>query len=95
MDCNLSGSSVCGILQARVLDWVAVQPTIQKSQYINLSSGIMTEFVMSQDPLPLRLYLDYPLHICQSLFLVQNNDLTYIHHEMITIVSLANIHRLI
>ena len=50
---------------------------------------------MSQDPLPLKLYLDYPLHICQSLFLVQNNDLTYIDHEMITIVSLANIHHLI
>ena len=25
MDCNLSGSSVCGILQATILEWVAVQ----------------------------------------------------------------------
>ena len=24
MDCSLSGSSVCGILQARVLEWVAI-----------------------------------------------------------------------
>ena len=24
MDCSLSGSSVCGILQARILEWVSI-----------------------------------------------------------------------
>jgi len=29
MDCSLPGSSVHGILQARILEWVAVYPLLQ------------------------------------------------------------------
>ena len=44
MDCNLSGSSVSGILQARVLEWVAIsstsqEPKFQLSAYIILSQS--------------------------------------------------------
>ena len=28
MDCNLPGSPVLGILQARILEWVAIGPTV-------------------------------------------------------------------
>ena len=32
MDCNLPGSSVCGILQARILQWVAMPSSRGSSQ---------------------------------------------------------------
>ena len=32
MDCNLPGSSVCGILQARILEWVAISFSRESSQ---------------------------------------------------------------
>ena len=32
MDCSLPGSSVCGILQARILEWVAMTPSRGSSQ---------------------------------------------------------------
>ena len=33
MDCNLSGSSVCGIFQARVLEWIAI--SFSKEEEVN------------------------------------------------------------
>ena len=41
MGCSPSGSSVCGILQARILDWVAISfysETIVKLQWIEIVS---------------------------------------------------------
>ena len=32
MDCRLVGSSVCGILQARILEWVAISFSRESSQ---------------------------------------------------------------
>ena len=37
-DCSLAGSSVCGILQARILEWVS----IPFSRGSNLDLGILT-----------------------------------------------------
>ena len=41
MDCSLPGSSVCGIVQVRILEWVAFPPTGMKEQefnYVNSNS---------------------------------------------------------
>ena len=38
MDCNPSGSSVHGILQARILEWVAISPTRQNKGVFHLNS---------------------------------------------------------
>ena len=48
MDCSLSGSSVHGILQARILEWVAISP----SRGIFLTYGL--------NPRLLSLYWDFP-----------------------------------
>ena len=40
MDCSLSGSSVHGILQARVLEWVAIT---YSTQCIHLNNSVLTQ----------------------------------------------------
>ena len=39
MDCSLPGSSVCGIFQARVLEWVAISLTADKKEKLVLQWG--------------------------------------------------------
>ena len=68
-DCSPPGSSVHGILQARVLEWVAIAFSVSFIGYYKISSTIP-----SVDSRPLL------VDICC---------------EMITRVSLANIHHLI
>ena len=45
MDCSLPGSSVHGIFQARVLEWVAIAFSINVYKYIQFP------FVCSQSPI--------------------------------------------
>ena len=41
MDCSLPGSSVHGILQARVLEWVAIAFSRKRSSYVRINSFII------------------------------------------------------
>ena len=48
MDCSLPGSSVCGILQARILEWVVIpisrgsSPPVDQSQVFCIASRFLT-----------------------------------------------------
>ena len=50
MDCNLPGSSVCGILQARILEWVAIPFSRRSSQprnwtLVSCTASLVTQLV--------------------------------------------------
>ena len=54
LDCNLLGSSVHGILQARILEWVAIQPFPSPGDLPN--PGIKPRFpTLEVDSLPVEL----------------------------------------
>ena len=42
MDCSLPGSSVCGILQTRILEWVAMLPSRESSPPMDRTRGSCT-----------------------------------------------------
>ena len=51
MDCSLPGSSVHGIFQARVLEWVAIAFSVRKTKIkclcvCVLSSSVVSDFLM-------------------------------------------------
>ena len=64
MDCSLPGSSICGILQARILEWLAVsyskEPSRPKDQtcvsYVSLAGRLFTTSGTWEKP-------SIPLHI--------------------------------
>ena len=39
MDCSLPGSSIHGIFQARILEWVAIAFSLRKAKILNLGFG--------------------------------------------------------
>ena len=48
MDCSLPGSSIHGILQARVLEWVAIAVSVQAGAYtFNISCSVAMEKAMA------------------------------------------------
>ena len=49
MDCSLPGCSVHGILQARILEWIAMPSSRRSSQLMDLNLG--PRFFMSEPPL--------------------------------------------
>ena len=44
MDCSLTGSSVHGIFQARVLEWVAISFSRGSSQHPELPQGLLNSY---------------------------------------------------
>ena len=51
LDCNPPGSSVSGILQARILEWVAIPPGNLPDPGIKLASLCLLHWKMSSLPL--------------------------------------------
>ena len=69
MDCSLPGSSVHGIFQARVLEWVAIAFSTKNMRYSKYSLGISNSLeeisFFSKDRWPLRLR---PLQGSQGIY---------------------------
>ena len=76
MNCSLPGSSVHGIFQARILEWVAIYFSRGSSQprdhtHMNCISCITRQNLYHWATWEAQVYC------------IQNNDLTYIYHEVI------------
>ena len=53
MDCSLSGSSIHGILQARILEWIAIpfsRGSSQPRDWIDPWSVLQDDFLLSEPP---------------------------------------------
>ena len=73
MDCSLPGSSVHGIFQARVLEWVAIEATI-----IVVSNFVSYYYVYYQDN-RCHVYSNLKIHsIIQVFPIYSNNDCHYL-----------------
>ena len=51
MDCSLPGSSVCGIFQARVLEWGAIAFSENGLEWVNLIQMTIISTTVSKNPL--------------------------------------------
>jgi len=45
MDCSLPGSSIHGIFQARVLEWVAITSYVYKNLSLDYSKWLLTDIL--------------------------------------------------
>ena len=61
MDCSLPGSSIHGICQARVLEWVAIAFSKQPLPFLPVVGFLSISVLTSSDPSPRRHTLLYPL----------------------------------
>ena len=48
MDCSLPGSSVHGIFQARVLEWIAIAFSVSLHLFIHLLNGIILKYTVNR-----------------------------------------------
>ena len=58
MDCSLPGSSVLGIFQARVLEWVAI--SFSRGKIVGFTNWAKLDHIPTSDPTCLGLLPDYP-----------------------------------
>ena len=62
MDCSPPGSSVCGILQARILEWIAMSTSRESSQFRNCTHACCIFCIAAEPPgksIWLNFYLSY------------------------------------
>ena len=74
MDCSLPGSSVHGILQARILEWVAISFSRERRVWVLTCSlhALLLPSVLLQLEFPSLLWLsDIPLYICCWYFITK------------------------
>ena len=96
MDCGLPVSSVCGILRARILEWVAISFSRESSwprNWILHCKQILYRLSYEKSPPPYRLsesvfsYSKIPMHLVTQV----NNWVNHYIHSLISIKFIKNL----
>ena len=100
MDCCTPGSFVHGILQARILEWVAISSSRGSSQCRDQTHISCTSCTFAAEPIGKPMHKHYSLlannhsfHFQSSFLLFKSQTLPYLHRMLLMYVSLLSLSR--